>query len=262
MNLDEKLLEIFNNQHNLKSSEFLRKKSSVLMLSGGVDSVSLLKRILLETDELIYAHHVHIKNNEGMEFERYKKESEAVRKIVPYMKKTFRNFNYTESTINIKQIMDLLPNYYEEEDFPLIPLTFVLDSLFWGLMSGIISRITNSNKIYVGTCLEDNIGIRFPGYDEFSTENQHKFIRSPALSAASYPHEIPSLVRAPTHLPWDEDTTDDNALTKRQSIEYIGEELMNMVWYCRSPIEKDGEFVVCHECKSCRHVDDALSEKK
>ena len=41
-----------------------------------------------------------------------------------------------------------------------------------------------------------------------------------------------------------------------------GKELMNMVWYCREPIEKNGEFVVCHECKSCKHVDDALSEKE
>ena len=253
MNLDDKLLERLNKKKNQRNSEFLRKKSSVLMFSGGVDSVAGLKYVLVETDDLLYVHHIHIKSNEGMEFERYKKESEAVRKIVPYMKKTFRNFNYTESTINIKQIMDLLPNYYEEEDFPLIPLTFVLDSLFWGLISGLVSKITNSNKIYIGTCLEDLTEIRFAGYDEYSIENQRKFIRGSALSAASYPHEIPSLVSSPTN---------DTILTKRQSIEYIGEELMNMVWYCRSPIEKDGEFVVCHECKSCIHVDNALSKKK
>ena len=36
---------------------------------------------------------------------------------------------------------------------------------------------------------------------------------------------------------------------------------MDMVWYCRQPMEKNGEFVVCHECKSCKHVDNALSEK-
>ena len=53
---------------------------------------------------------------------------------------------------------------------------------------------------------------------------------------------------------------DDNS--KRQNIEYIGKELMDMVWYCRQPMEKNGEFVACHECKSCKHVDDALSEKE
>ena len=92
MNLDEKLLEIFNNQHNLKSSEFLRKKSSVLMLSGGVDSVAALKYVLVETDKLLYVHHIHLKNNEGYDYPRYRKESESVKRIVPYMKKTFRNF--------------------------------------------------------------------------------------------------------------------------------------------------------------------------
>ena len=43
-----------------------------------------------------------------------------------------------------------------------------------------------------------------------------------------------------------------------ESIEYIGKKLMNMVWYCRQPMEKNGEFVACHECKSCIHVDNAL----
>ena len=125
------------------------------MLSGGIDSVSVLKRILLETDESLYVHHIHLKNNEGFEFERYKKESEAVRKIVPYMKKTFRNFNYTESTIDVKQIDQLKPDYYEEEDSPLIDLQFVPDQIYYYFIAGLLAKITISNKIYVGTCVED-----------------------------------------------------------------------------------------------------------
>ena len=258
MNLDDKLLERLNKKKNQRNSEFLRKKSSVLMFSGGVDSVAGLKYVLVETDDLLYVHHIHIKSNEGMEFERYKKESEAVRKIVPYMKKTFRNFNYTESTINVKQIIELLPDFYEEEDLSLMPLTFVTDRLFWGLISGLMLRITNSNEYYIGGCLEDFTTQKpfdgMKGYENWALEKQIKFVRNPATSAASYPHETSTSI--PITVP------NDPILTKRQSIEYIGEELMNMVWYCREPIEKDGEFVVCHECHSCRDVDNALSEKE
>ena len=56
----EKTLESWNKRGS-KSSKFLRKESSVLMLSGGIDSVSVLKRILLETDESLYVHHIHLK---------------------------------------------------------------------------------------------------------------------------------------------------------------------------------------------------------
>ena len=251
MNLLEKRIESFN-KHGSRGSKFLRKKSSVLMFSGGIDSVAGLKYLLVETDKLLYVHHIHLKSNEGFDYPRYKKEAEAVRKIVPYMKKTFRNFNYTESTIDIRQIMGLLPDYYEEEDSSLMVLSIVPDRLFWNLVAGLMSRITNSNEFYIGACLEDFKENNYADYDELSLEKQIKFIRNPAMSAAAYPHETPIALNCPN----------DPLLTKRQSIEYIGEELMNMVWYCRQPTEKDGEFVVCHECRSCKHVDNALLEKE
>ena len=244
----DKLIEI-KEKGGMKSSKFLRKKSSVLMLSGGIDSVAGLKYLLVETDKLLYVHHIHLKNDEGIEYSRYKKEAEAVRKIVPYMKKTFRNFNYTESTIDVRQIVGLLPDYYEEEDFSLANY-FVIDRSFWSLIAGTMSKITNSNEIYIGSCLEDFTDVIYNDY-EISIEDQIKFISNPTLSAASYPHETPISHPVPCN----------PELTKRQSIEYIGKKLMNMVWYCRQPIEKNGEFIVCHECKSCKHVDNALSEK-
>ena len=66
----DKLIEI-KEKRGMKGSKFLRKKSSVLMLSGGIDSISILKRILLETDESLFVHHIHIKNYEGIQYPRY-----------------------------------------------------------------------------------------------------------------------------------------------------------------------------------------------
>ena len=250
MNLLEKRIERWNKLGS-KSSKFLRKESSVLMLSGGIDSVSVLKRILLETDESLYVHHIHLKNNEGVEYERYKKEAEAVRKIVPYMKKAFRKFNYTESTIDVKQIDQLKPDYYEEEDFPLITLQFVPDQIYYYFIAGLLAKISISDKIYVGTCVEDyDIKTHWtPELRDLYGLKNRQLWTSGIANATSYPNEITM------HRPHDNNS-------KKQSIRYLGEELMNMTWYCREPIEKNGEFVVCHECKSCRHVDQALSEKE
>ena len=221
------------------------------MLSGGIDSTSVLKRVLDETDEQVYVHHIHLKNNEGWDYKRYKKEAEAVRKIVPYMKKTFRNFNYTESTIDVKQIDQLKPDYYEEEDFPLIGLQFVPDQIYYYFIAGLLAKISISDTIYVGTCVEDyNIKTYWtPELRDLYGLKNRQLWTSGIADATSYPNEITM------HRPHD-----DNS--KKENIEYIGKELMDMVWYCRDPIEKNGEFVACHECKSCVHVDDALSEKE
>ena len=258
MNLLEKRIESFN-KHGSRGSKFLRKKSSVLMFSGGIDSVAGLKYLLVETDKLLYVHHIHLKSNEGFDYPRYKKEAEAVRKIVPYMKKTFRNFNYTESTIEVKQINQLKPDYYEEEDFPLIDLQFVPDQIYYYFMGGLLAKVSISDKIYIGTCIEDYAGMPSKNHCSYPHQSQRiqdayalperQLATSGIAKGSAWPHEISY------HRPHD-----DNS--KKENIEYIGKELMDMVWYCRQPTEKDGEFVVCHECRSCKHVDDALSEKE
>ena len=69
------------------------------------------------------------------------------------------------------------------------------------------------------------------------------------LDAASYPYK--TIVRRP-----------HDKLIKKESIQYLGEELMDMVWYCRDPSEKNGEFVACNECRSCMDVNKALGKIK
>ena len=243
-----------------RSSTSLKKPSSVIMLSGGVDSVSVLKRLLEETDEKIYAHHIHLKNNEGVNnIKRYKAETLVLRKIIPYMKKTFRDFHYTESTIDVRQIINLLPAYYEEEDTELTRLSYVPDQAFYSLIGGLLSKITNSFNIYIGTCKDD-----YHSSVEWFTEEQKENM-SRLIKGASCPLEVN--IKKP-----------HDGLSKKQNIEYLGKELMKMVWYCRHPIEKDGEILSCntdvgiytpevdlgtgqiYKCRSCRVVSDALIE--
>jgi len=230
------------------------------MLSGGVDSVALLKRLLEETDEDIYAHHIHIKNYEGINnLKRYKAEAKVLRKLVPYMKRVFRDFHYTESTIDVRQIINLLPLYYKEGHHN----CYIPDQTYYSLIGGILAKITSSPNIYTGTCKEDynkegeNTAI---WYEVEAKENMDKIIEGGACP-----------FKTKIQKPHDE-------LTKKQIIEYLGKELMDMVWYCRHPIEKDSKLLSCntnlgiytpaidsetgeiYRCRSCRVVSDALIE--
>ena len=76
--------------------------NTLVMISGGIDSVAALKFVLAETDHHVRAHHVHIQTYEHRN--RHKAEARALQEIVPYLKKTHRDFRYTESTVNF---MDL-----------------------------------------------------------------------------------------------------------------------------------------------------------
>ena len=256
---------ISTNAYRTKRKEgktFVKEDSSVLMLSGGVDSVAVLKRLLEETDKKIYAHHIHMKNNEGINnIERYKVEAKALKKIVPHMKRTFRNFHYTESTIDSRQIMQVFPTYYnneEESKFRYIP-----DQTYYYLMAGILAKGTDSANVYIGTCIEDYCIEDYVYTDRELQQRQQGM--SKIVEGAAYPF-ITNIQR-----PFD-------TVTKKKSIEYLGKELMDMVWYCRDPIEKNGSLLSCNtnlgiykrgidletgeifKCRSCRVVSDALIE--
>jgi 7-cyano-7-deazaguanine synthase in queuosine biosynthesis len=248
-----------------KSSTSLREPSSVIMFSGGVDSVSVLKRILEETDEKIYAHHIHLKNNEGVHnIKRYKAEALTLRKIVPYMKKTFRDFHYSESTIDVRQLIDLIPEYYEEEDKELTALSFIPDLTYYNLIGGILAKLSNSNNLHIGTCTED-----YEYYLSASSLQARQQNMDQIADGASYGNQYPFKVNVQRL---------HDKQTKKQNIEYLGKELMDMVWYCRHPIEKDGKLLSCNtdvgiykqgvdletgqifKCRSCKVVSDALIE--
>ena len=218
------------------------------MLSGGVDSVAVLKQLLEETDEDIYAHHIHIKNNEGRNnTKRYKAEAKALRKIVPYMKRNFRDFNYTESTIDTRQIYKLREGY------------LLWDATNFYMIGGMLTNITNSSSMYTGDMhppLSRKGSAYLEQYDKLDL----------IFDGSSVSHEAE--LKRPF---W-------NKYNKRENIEYLGKELMDMVWYCRHPINKNGKLLSCNtnlgfyapaidpetdeifKCRSCTDVSDVMIE--
>ena len=256
--IQSNVIQVVGNPHAVGKMKEIKESSSVIMLSGGIDSVSVLKRILEETDEKIYAHHIHIKNNTGAQYKRYKAEAEAVRKIVPYMKRTIRDFHYSESTVDVRQLINLLPTDYEEEDVILANTLFFADMTYYNFIGGMLAKITQSPTIYTGTCKEDynNNNNSWSSSVLNRMENGLK-----QLNATSYPFEVTP--RRPH----------DNQ-SKRESIEYLGKELMEMIWYCREPSFKNNKLITCiikqeeqpnyqiYCCHACTFVRDALLEIK
>ena len=242
-----------------KSSTSLKEPSSIIMFSGGVDSVSVLKRLLEETEDKIYAHHIHIKNQEGINnFKRYKAEAKVLRKLVPYMKRVFRDFHYSESTIDVRQVANLLPAYYNEKEIELVKLSYTPDQSYYCFIGGLLAKDTHSFNVHIGTCKEDYDASSRYSLSEIYQERQGNMDK--IIEGASYPLKV-KIQRL------------HDEQTKKQNIEYLGKELMDMVWYCRhSKILScntnlgiyapaiDPETGQIYKCRSCRVVSDALIE--
>jgi hypothetical protein len=70
---------------------------SVVMFSGGLESTASLVRLLKETDDRVVAHHIQLKTHE----KRFTAEAQAVSKMVPYLRKKYRDFRFNVSSVEI-----------------------------------------------------------------------------------------------------------------------------------------------------------------
>jgi tRNA(Ile)-lysidine synthase TilS/MesJ len=79
------------------------KVNSLVLLSGGVDSIALLALLLEHTDHEVHAHHVELYNTEN----RGHAENLALTNVLEYMSKHYRKFTYSYSTYHMKIIAPL-----------------------------------------------------------------------------------------------------------------------------------------------------------
>jgi 7-cyano-7-deazaguanine synthase in queuosine biosynthesis len=72
-----------------------RRRTGLVMLSGGLDSVALLVNLLQETDQQLYAHHIELQNFEN----RRRAENEALEQVLAYCRRHYRPFSYSTSRV-------------------------------------------------------------------------------------------------------------------------------------------------------------------
>jgi|ETN01SMinimDraft_4_1059930.scaffolds.fasta_scaffold17140_2 7-cyano-7-deazaguanine synthase in queuosine biosynthesis len=75
----------------------VKDPKTVVLWSGGVDSTGVLYNILKDYPDEVFAHHIHFKNREN----RWEAEKESVDKMIPWLRKNVRDFDYSESTFEI-----------------------------------------------------------------------------------------------------------------------------------------------------------------
>ncbi|MBL4807719.1 MAG: hypothetical protein JKY31_10575 [Rhodobacteraceae bacterium] len=185
---------------------------SLVMLSSGLDSLYALVKLLTETDDVVLVHHVHIINNEN----RHEIEAKRTRQLADWCRAKYRDFRYSESTINHKGFkgfgFDIMSvafeagmvcrSFYEANDYPV-------------------------SKLLTGWCTEEE---SYPG-------------RSPHVKAVvvanCFPYEPPKFFFF-------------DRVTKMEEARYLPPALVRMSWTCRRPvISEGGEAEECGKCPSC-----------
>jgi len=186
------------------------------MFSGGIDSTHALKDLLTKTDDGVIVHHIHMVNSE----KRHRPEAKAAREIVNYCRENFRNFAYSESLINRSRL--------KVAGFDVITV------------AGEAGVIANNFLFKTGRHV-DRIMIG-TNQEEEDAEARDVPDRLPhflaALAASSYPNPPPRF-ETPEIKP------------KAQLVAELGGALVEKCWTCRRPIETEGRFMPCGECKTC-----------
>lgn len=195
-----------------------RKQTTLVMLSGGIDSVYVLYRLLCESDDDIIAHHIHFVNREG----RHKAEAAACAKIVKHLNETVRPFVYTESLIDRRRFR-----------------AFGMDDMAVGFEVGVVSNSFLLDRGYVidrwtsGTCLEEELEY----YGDQEVERFEHVLN--AVAASSYPNPAPRFFQL-------------KIVPKSEQIALMGPKLTDLCWTCREPFWRDdGTAEECGKCKTC-----------
>lgn len=214
------------------------------MLSGGIDSVYLLVNALRDTSDNVLAHHVHLINHEG----RHAAEAKACASVVAYCKAHFRDFVYTESTVDRSGLdvmgFDVITVASEggvaASDY-LFKTGRAVDYWMLGL---------NSEE-----ALTIDAAIDLPQRDADGQATKQKMPPSrltfllAAMAASSYPNPPPKYLQALIK-------------PKRELMADMGQELVDLCWTCRRPIKTKDGFDECGTCHTCELVHEIRAEAK
>ena len=199
------------------------RKTRLISLSGGFDSTFLLAKCLRETDDVVVAHHVHLKNSEN----RAEAENVACNRIVNFCRSRYRDFLYTTSTVDRRDL-----------DF------YGYDVLTVAAECGVaaVSYSVTGGKMpdvwMLGLCAEDIKNI--PAATTQATGERIDHIKA-AIAAACYPLAAPIYERPRIH-------------SKREIIDYLGPDLASLCWTCRTPIDPDARPRPCGQCRACKDL--------
>lgn len=206
-----------------------RPRVTLVMLSGGIASTYALLQLLLLTDDEVIAHHIHLADGSIAQ----RSQAEAAVRIVDHLRSQCRDFLYTESAVDRRQL-GAPPDAIMVAGFEagIVNLSF-LDMRGHG-----VDRWT------LGQCREDvdrTAGSADPVALEFALN---------CAAASCHPHDAPSFFRLPV-------------LSRAEMVEAMGPSLAALCWNCKTPrLGRTGRATPCGECIGCLAVVPAMSKDR
>lgn len=196
-------------------------RTTLVMLSGGVDSVYTLVKLLRETNDEVLAHHVHLVNIE----QRHKVEAERCRSIIDICKREIRDVSYSESAIDHRGMRFF--------GYDMVTIGFeagIVAHSYWLARDRMVDRWT------VGTCAEDG-------------SNPDRWRHVLACCAANcFPHEPPAFLDMPY-------------VSKAEEMAYLPLDVLDLTWACRRPIRDGDAFRECGQCETCKLMEQVRARR-
>lgn len=196
----------------------------LLMLSGGYDSTASLVKLLSETKDDVWVHHVVLKNDE----QRNEVETKSVKDIVEYCRKKYRPFKFSSSEFS----------YYDHYFLGWDILTVGYISTV--IATSIQNRVFEALGEYPEVKVIYGISKNDTGWLADRKPRLEAMFKSNFMNCSEMGIPEPSILYIVDHMP------------KQEVIEYIPEDLRGMVWACRTPQKVGNDFVACGNCVSCQ----------
>lgn len=198
-----------------------KRPATLIMLSGGIDSVYQLYRFLKRDDKDVIALHINLINDDG----RWQVEAERTAEIVKWCRTNIRDFLYTDVTFDRRgmhatgyDIMSVLfaagtaiPYFQNQHDFDI-------------------------EGTVIGWCEEETA----PEGRQVHVVEFYETLCSPDVPPSRDLGEV---------------------IPKADQIKQMPPELVEMSWTCRRPIqEQGGKYLECGECHTCKLMQDVREQ--
>ncbi len=187
-------------------------RTTLVMLSGGIDSSYTLFKLLSESDDSLLVHHIHLVNDEG----RHQVEAERCAAIVGWCQENLRPFRFTQTLVDHRGLR-----------------FFGYDMLTVGFEAGLVchSHFLESGRMpdrwTIGTCQEEGHNVvRFRHVEA-------------CLAANCWPEAPPPFFLLPL-------------VGKRDEMAALPPPLLDFAWTCRRPLQTASGPQECGVCKTCR----------
>jgi 7-cyano-7-deazaguanine synthase in queuosine biosynthesis len=188
--------------------------TTLVMLSGGLDSTAMLVQLLTQSRDELRVHHIRMANRE----QRAEAEQSAVERIVAWCVSRYRPFRYSESSLDFSEL-EAIPIDY-------LCIAFVACQ--------VAIDTPGCNRVAVAALARDTDIENRSARQRRVFETLYECYRARKLGEPSVEWIYP-VYRA----------------SKRELADSLPRELLEMTWSCRVPVREAAGWRACGACKAC-----------